>query len=376
MMKLPREIQNIVPDPKWRALTLCALISLLFLAAMSVLDPGVQNRESEPSLAASVSMERALTVLRETYVSRGLQFDDSIDPNHTGLIGVEYTDMVTTLGSADAKRSTTNPNCAGLIVRLFGEAGVKRGDTIAVGCSGSFPALAIATLAAAKALGVYPVVIISLGASSFGATRANWTLLDILESLKGHDLGAVPLAGISLGGSDDAGEEFEPDTRKLLIEKITSSGVPFIQEPDLQLNVAKRMELYFGRAGTRRIAAFVNIGGSQADLGLDPLILKLEPGVNQHIRIPEKEETFGVVFAMAKRHIEVIHLLHIKGLLLKYGLPWDPSPLPVVQTEAASRPPSSAALVAVTSLYVVVIVMVFVLYRKEFFRTSSPRSRL
>jgi poly-gamma-glutamate system protein len=318
-------------------------------------------------------MASALKSLRESYLSRGLQFDDAVDPNHTALIGVEYSDMVTTLGSADAKRSTTNPNAAGLVVNLLLEAGVKRGDTIAVGCSGSFPALVVATLAAAKALGVHPVLILSLGSSSFGADRTDWTLLDILESLRKKGLVDVSAAAVSLGGAHDVGSDIEQEMRKTLTEKIRFSGIPFLYEPDLTRNVARRMEIYFGSAGSRRISAFVNIGGSQADLGVDPSILKLEPGVNQQITLPEKEERYGVVFAMAKRHIPVVHFLHIKGLLLKYGLPWDPMPLPSVSAEHVSLPRSTlnASVVAATSVYFLLIIMIFISYRKKFFRTSS-----
>jgi poly-gamma-glutamate system protein len=229
--------------------------------------------------------------------------------------------------------------------------------------------VAVATLAAAKALGVHPVMILSLGSSSFGADRPDWTLLDILESLRDKGLVNVLAAGVSLGGANDVGNDFEPETRNMLIEKMKSSGIPIINEPDLQRNVARRMDISFGSMGSTRIAAFLNIGGSAADLGIDPLILKLEPGVNQRIVLPEKEERYGVVFAMAKRHIPVVHLLHIKGLLLKYGLPWDPTPLPSVSAEHVSPPRSTlnASLVAATILYFFLIVTIFIAYRKEFF---------
>jgi hypothetical protein len=133
------------------------------------------------------------------------------------------------------------------------------------------------------------------------------------------------------------------------------------------------MDIYFGPMPGTRITAFVNIGGSQADLGVDPLVLKVEPGVNREMKLPEKEETYGVVFAMAKRHIPVVHLLHIKGLLLKYGFPWDPTPLPKVSTEefSQSRSTLNASLVVATSLYFSLIVMIFIWYRKEFFGTVS-----
>jgi poly-gamma-glutamate system protein len=373
MAKFFHQFRRILPGSKEQGLVLCALASLAMLAVVTFVDPAPRSQSIHEKSAASRSMELAIQSLRESYLSRGLRFDDAVDPNHTALIGVEYSDMVTTLGSADAKRSTTNPNVAGLLLDLLVEAGVKREDTIAVGCSGSFPALAVATLAAANALGVHPVTILSLGSSSFGADRPEWTLLDILESLKNKSLVYVDAAGVSLGGADDAGNDFDPETKRLLTAKIESSAIPFLNEPNLTRNVARRMEIYFGSAGSRRISAFVNIGGSQADLGVDPLILKLEPGVNQQITLPEKEERYGVVFAMAKRHIPVVHLLHIKGLLLKYGLPWDPTPLPSVSAEHISPPRSTlnASLVAATSVYFVLIIVIFISYRKKFFRTSS-----
>ena len=373
MIKLLDQFRRIFPDSKEQGLIFCALVSLGMLAAVMSLDPTVRNKNNQPRIAASRSMETAIKALHESYLSRGLRFDDSIDPNHTALIGVEYSEMVTTLGNADAKRSTTNPNVAGLVVQLLEEAGVRRGDTIAVGCSGSFPALAVATLAASKALGVHPLMILSLGSSSFGADRIDWTLLDILESLKNKGLVDLSFAGVSLGGADDVGNDFDEETKNTLTEKIKASGIPILNEPDLPRDVARRMEIYFGSMSATQIAAFVNIGGNQADLGIDPVILKLEPGVNREITLPEKEERYGVVFAMAKRHIPVVHLLHIKGLLLKYGLPWDPTPLPRVSTEDISQTRSTlnASLVAATSLYFFLIIMILVLHRKKFFRTSS-----
>ena len=373
MTKFFDQFRRILPDSKTQGLLLCALVSLGMLAVVMSIEQIPRSQNIQPKIAASRSMEMAIKSLRESYLSRGLRFDDTADPNHTALIGVEYSEMVTTLGSADAKRSTTNPNVAGLVVQPLVEAGVRQGDTIAVGCSGSFPALAVATLAATKALGVNPVLILSLGSSSFGADRVDWTLLDILQSLKNKGLLDASIAGVSLGGADDVGNDFDPVTRKILTDKMKSSGIPIVNEPDLPRNVARRMEIYFGSMGATRIAAFVNIGGSQADLGVDPLVLKLEPGVNRQITPPEKEERYGVVFAMAKRHIPVVHLLHIKGLLLKYGLPWDPTPLPKVSEEDFSQPRSglNASVVAATSLYFFLIVMIFITYRKQFFRKFS-----
>ena len=357
---------------KERVLILIAVVSLAAFALVRALSKDERPQLDLVSRAASVRMERAMNALRGEFVSRGLHFDDAVDPNHTGLIGVEYSEMVTTLGSVEAKRSTTNPNIAGAIVRMLDESGVVRGDTIAVGCSGSFPALAVATLCAARAFGVHPLMIVSLGSSSYGASRTDWTILDMLEILHKQGLTDVRPVAVSLGGADDVGYDFEPETKDLLNDKINSSGLPFLSEPNLQKNVAERMRIYLGPDGARRIAAFVNIGGNYADLGTDPIVLKLEQGVNRQIAMPAKEERSGVVFAMSKRHIPVIHLLHIKGLVLKYGLPWDPIPLPSAGGAEVSRSHSAPGVIviAVTVLYFSFVFSIFILNRKLFFRTS------
>jgi hypothetical protein len=91
------------------------------------------------------------------------------------------------------------------------------------------------------------------------------------------------------------------------------------------------------------------------------------------MKIPAQEEEHGVVFAMAKRHIPVVHLLHIKGLALKYSLPWDPMPLPVVTGGGVSHARSgfNGVTMTLTGAYFSLIVLVFVYYRKAFFRKYS-----
>jgi poly-gamma-glutamate system protein len=354
--------------PKERVILLCGVISLLAFAAERALTPaGGEPRRSE--LAAARLMERAIGVLREEYTSRGLQFDDAVDPNHTTLVGPEYTDITTTLGDLEAKRTSTNPNMAGVIVQLLQQAGVKAGDTIAVGASGSFPAGLVATLAATEAMSVHPVVIISLGSSTFGATRSDFTLLDMYEVLLREDIANVPPVAISLGGARDVGRGYESAVRDQLVSRIRKVGIPFLYEPDLPRNVAQRMALYFGYAFSRKIAAFVNIGGSYAELGTSPLVLKLEAGLNTRAVIPAAKETHGVVFEMLEHHIPVIHLLHIKSLAIKYGLPWDPIPLPkaAADGEPRARSESRAGTGIIAAVYFSLLALLFILHRKAFF---------
>ncbi|MDY0392458.1 MAG: poly-gamma-glutamate system protein [Candidatus Bipolaricaulis sp.] len=310
--------------------------ALVLLAALSVgaylaAQYGTPDTESELYLqmvTAAFSMERATAVIRDCRLARGVELSPD-DVNRTGLIGIQYSPLTTTLGDLAAKRTTTNPNMAALLVRLLYEAGAERGDAIAIGASGSFPALIVATLAAAQAMGLHPILICSLGASQWGANDPRFTWLEMEDCLVtgGVFPEAYRAVAVSLGGDHDAALELDPEVRDALVAAIAARNVRFLYEPDLARNVAERVRTYDAHAGGRRIAAFVGIGGNWADMGEDPAVLSLQPGLNVLPSVPEGPAT-GVAFEMARRGIPVVHLLNIRGLVTRYGLPWDPSPLP------------------------------------------------
>jgi hypothetical protein len=113
------------------------------------------------------------------------------------------------------------------------------------------------------------------------------------------------------------------------------------------------MEIYLEGGGAHPIAAFINVGGSDASLGSSPMILDVEPGLNDHLDLPPEEQR-GVLFQMAARGIPVIHLLHVRGLAQRHGLPWDPMPLPAAGSTPLRDParPERAGFWIVTALYV------------------------
>jgi poly-gamma-glutamate system protein len=310
-----------------RVIIIAGVVSLMAYAALFFFSQDRLLPYSDKMLEAAQLMDESISVIRDYCAQSGIEVNKNIDPNQTGLIGPEYTELTTTIGHLEAKRTTTNPNMAGLLVHLLYQAGVKPGDTIAVGSSASFPALMVASLAAARAMDVKPVIIISLGASSYGGTKPTFNLLDIYKLLLEEGIFSVKPAAVSLGGGKDIGLNFEPELNEQLLEQIQSSGLPFIYEPDLEKNVAMRMRIYKSAASTKGISAFINAGGSYANLGPSQLALKLKPGFNENIQIPEKAKR-GVLFEMAAQDVPIIHLLYIKGLVVKYGLPWDPVPLP------------------------------------------------
>lgn len=339
-MKLFREKIHYFPEShdkklKW-LIILAGFISMFAFLSVKMFTSEFPLLDSDKKVIAAKIMRNATATISAFRDSAGIPIDLTIDPNRTGIIGSEISPIATTLGSLEAKRTTTNPNFAALIVQLLEEAGAVSGDTIAIGCSASFPGLMIAMLAAAQAMHVHPKFIISLGTSSFGATNPDFNLFHIFEVLHQKNISKVPPAAISLGGDLDIGRDFEPEIKERLIQQIKSSGIPFIYEPVLEKNVVQRMKFYEGNSLKSRIAAFVNVGGSYTNLGTSELVLKVKPGVTKPNAIPPRADR-GVLFEMAARDVPIIHLLYIKGLALQYGLPWDPIPLPEPMESESSR---------------------------------------
>jgi poly-gamma-glutamate system protein len=303
-----------------------AVLSFAYLAALRSLPSSSAAGRAEMIEAARL-MDRAVAAIGDCRVGRGVPIDALADPNGTGLIGLERSAITTSAGRLEAKRTTTDPDFAALVVSLFREAGVRRGDVVAVGASSSFPALIVATLAAAKVMGVEPLIISSLGASEYGANVPGFAWIDMEDCVRAAGLLDVRPIARAVGGEEDVGRDMSPEGRALLEGRIRAGGALFLEEPDLEKNVALRMELYRQSAGGRPIKAFVNVGGSWANIGTDAEVLKLEPGLARAVAIPPPARR-GVIQAMAAAKVPVIHLLNVRGLCERYGLPWDPRPLP------------------------------------------------
>jgi poly-gamma-glutamate system protein len=298
-------------------------------------------------------MAQAIAAIRESRERSGARFDLELDPNRTGLIGPQVSPLMTTAGDLQAKRTTTNPNFAGFLVHLLCRTGARPGDSVAIGSSGSFPALLVAALSAARALDLRPVTILSLGASSYGATDPDFDLLEIYDVLVRQGICSSPPAAVSLGGERDVGSDMEDAVRSRMIRGIEGRA-RFLRESNLERNVAERTRIY-EEAARGRIAAFINAGGGYANLGTSRLVLNVRPGLNLDLVLPRPEER-GMLFAMAARGVPVIHLLFIKGLVLQAGLPWDPIPLPGPEALRLPDGAHGAGFWLVTAVYFLALI--------------------
>lgn len=159
----------------------------------------------DTQIEASKLMKSCEEVLLDYITEHNIAIEEE-DLNKTGLIGPEFSEIATTLGHADAKRSILNPNCAAILVKYFKEAGLEEGDVIAVGTSGSFPGFAIATLCAAQVMNLKTRVIASYGASTFGATRLELNIATMCKVLLNSGLLDFEFLAISPGSDDDYGK--------------------------------------------------------------------------------------------------------------------------------------------------------------------------
>ena len=116
------------------------VIALAVLLIGAVLTHFTRHVEDNPykadQIEAASRMFEAEAYMKEEILSLGIPIEAE-DLNQTGLLGPEFTELTSTPGDVDAKRTSLSPDFAALMVRYYNQAGIKEGDTIAIGSSGS-----------------------------------------------------------------------------------------------------------------------------------------------------------------------------------------------------------------------------------------------
>jgi len=233
------------------------------LAGVAYQIPDLQDRMFD----ASERAETAFETIHCRRVQMGHRLLDIHDPADTGMIGPSMS-MVTTLpGHLEAKQTSVNPNFAAVAMRLLVDAGVRPGDRIAVGCTGSFPALNIAVYSAAESLGCRPVIISSAASSQFGANEPDLMWPDMEKLL--HDEGILSYRSltISRGGFQDCAAGMTDDTRRILEASINRSGLPLMNSVSDQDAIERRMLAYAEAVEDDTYVVYINVGGGDASVG-------------------------------------------------------------------------------------------------------------
>lgn len=311
------------------ALVLVACVAMSSLAAVELLPVVRQQRLYAEKMSAARLSQTAMAAIKQEKQRLGHIVNPTVDPANTGMVGESFTPITSNTGYLAAKLTSTNPNFAAVIVQLLDDAGVKRGDFVAVGVSGSFPALNVSTYAALHTLGAKPLVIASTAASEWGANHVDYGWLDMERTLAEQGLLTFRTAAASYGGIDDVGSGMTNSGRAILDATMRRNHVTNLGATSLADSIAKRMALYDELAGGAPIKAYINIGGGSASVGTHIGKRQFHPGLNDHLpNVPGVVDSVMVRFA--QRDVSVIHISSLNLLAERYGLPYGPiTPLPI-----------------------------------------------
>lgn len=306
------------------------LVALTALAGVFAVEK-MQRRTRQPfykeKLAAARLALKGMQVVREGRLQRRVPIDPEVDPSGSGLIGLPMSSVTTNSGVLEAKQTTINPNFAAVLVHLLKKAGAEKGDHVAVGVSGSFPAVNIATFAAISQLGLKAVSVASASGSQFGANIPGYLWVDMEGALVKQGVFPFRSVAASMGGIEDRAFGMSAEGKVKVESSIRSQGIRFINSRDLKDGIAQRMAIYREAAGTAEYVAYINVGGGAASVGTALGKKLLNPGLNR--TLPREAGTVdSVTLRFLRDGVPVIHIVNIKRLAERYGLPDSPATIP------------------------------------------------
>lgn len=310
------------------------LVVISFLAIASMLSVEFfKVTKKQPyykeKIQAARIMKNGMDVIKKHRIKFIAPIDKEVDPAESGLIGLPSSLITTNIGYLPAKQTTVNPNWAAVMVDMFKKAGVKKEDIVAMGLSGSFPAMNLAAYAAAEALKLKVIAISSASASTWGANIPSFTWLDMERIL--YDSGVIPFRSVaaSLGGEGDRAMGTSKKAQEELRNAIQRNGLQFIEVKRVGDSIETRINIFQENAQDKRIAAYVNIGGGRSSVGPRTGKKRYEPGLN---RRPSQRamKIDSVTSRFARETVPIIHIYRINDLADKYGLPRSPEVIPRV----------------------------------------------
>jgi poly-gamma-glutamate system protein len=331
------------------ALAGLALLSMtLYAAAEKSLTP-VHARAYERKLQAVAIMRRAEAAIVAGKQGLGIPIDAQNDPDRSGVIGPQFSLITTDRGDQEAKQLAAHPNFAAAVTQMLLEAGVRKGDVVAIGMTGSLPGLNLAVLSACSAIGADPIAMVSVGASMFGATDPSYTWLDMEATLRAGGILPYRSVAASPGGGGDVGRGLSPQGRDMLDRAIARNDVRGLASPTVLEAVKERVAIYdsVAAASGRKVACYVNVGGGIASLGGRQNARLIPAGVTlrlAHRNYPNR----GVINVYGERGLPVVQLLDVRRLARRYG----------ILDRSGNSPPPGKGLVFVRFRYNVWLVAV------------------
>ena len=305
-------------------LILIAFFSLSCLILVERMKTKVEQPYYEEAIAAATLTQKAFSVVKFAAKKKGIQIDPEFDPTQSALIGKLMTPITSNTGHLDSKQTTINPNFAAIIVNMLKKAQLNKDDHVAVGVSGSFPALNIAVYAALKTLDIKPIIISSASASQWGANNVNFSWLDMEKLLVDKGIFNFQSIAASIGGIEDRGLGMSKKGKEILKKLIENKELYFINVKDFTLNVDERMSVYQQGAGTHKIKAYINVGGGTVSVGRYAGKTLYKAGLNKTLPFGGSQID-SIMTRFSRKGLPVLHLIKVNNLAEKYGLPISPT---------------------------------------------------
>jgi poly-gamma-glutamate system protein len=232
-------------------------------------------------------------------------------------------------GQLTAKQTTINPNFAAVAVELLQRAGAGEGDLVAVGCTGSLPALNTALFTAIEAIGAKPIIVHSAASSRFGANHPEMMWLDMEQVLRDEGLISFRTGVATLGGDGDLASGMSNEWQSLLAASLKRNGVAQMKVEELSHSIDARMSYYDVLANGKKIRAYVNVGGGVASIAGETGSEVFGNGVTK--KLPKSAaEIDCVATRFAKRGVPIINFNNGISLAKSFGLPIAPQQIPTV----------------------------------------------
>ena len=312
------------------------LIAVLLTASLLTIytKSSVISENSQLMEQASNKTKQCFDAVKEYKLENNIEIPD-YDILETGMIGYKTrTSITSTEGKLSSKRTSTNPNWAAVIISYFEKCGLKENDQIGIICSGSFPALNIASVCAAEAYGLDYCLMISVGSSYYGANDPNFTNLEIFNLLYSKNLISKLPDLVSLGGANDIGSDFRnADEKNNIIERINNSSIQYLYEEDYETNINKRIDIFSSIVPNMKL--LISCGGSLVAMGkeneafLDNGLFKGDSYYNY-----SKSKNTGLLGYYKSMGVNVASLVNISYLALSNNIPNDPTIAPVIGIES------------------------------------------
>ena len=334
-----------------------AALAIVGLIAVEVFPSEEQQPYFAEKMLAARKAQDAFDAIAEASERKGLDLRLKTDPAGSRIIGQVLSPITSGSGSLVSKQTSVNPNFAAVMVEWLRELRLKPGDVVAIGVSGSFPAMNVAVYAAVHELGLEPIIISSTAASQWGANEPTFTWLDMEAALRKAGVFPYKSVAASLGGVGDEAIGLSTRGRRMLERAIERNEVPPLAEADeLEVEegpsdepepnelpgrslalvdedlVRERMDVYYEAAGDRAIKAYVNVGGGTVSVGTKVGKKKFQPGVNTRLPRGIEDAPPSVLGAFLETGVPGIHITQVIDLAERYGLEIAPRATPDVGT--------------------------------------------